>query len=506
MGFLSDNELEYEDDNVGTDVDTPPGSPNLAATHAQTIAENLTADFHELNSRTVRNYAALCCQEFGLTDSDKDDILRISQMHTHLIAVRQYTRVVALTRSVHRMVLESFLESSEFKDYITRRVQATFLDAELPTYVRGCTSRLIQHMQANPASWRIPPIVHANFISSKAFWKAVGAIASNFRGDMRRKIKKSINENWDIGAFAKKLCVKGYQPTLDHWRRFALLRCYMHDWEELPVRRGKGRLMPFWAFIDTKMDKLRVKCTKPTEAATRKAVKEMLKANLKDDRRRYVGPASGAIQLPANIQLPEWQRDHAQAVKDMLLYVVDANPEDDVDDDGDVDGGGDERGSGDFEGVRGDDTHMEEDQSSHTAAGHDAHNIRTGRVLVPDTQDTATGTDPQSNTSLGNSGSSLGSPGTSQRVSPASETQSSIMASFVPGTPRLGTSQVRAETQPIASGSDGIPGQNGQTGWAGGSLVDRRTRTPHAASSPASHVVPYRATRSRASHQLNTIP
>lgn len=37
------------------------------------------------------------------------------------------------------------------------------------------------------------------------------------------QIKKAMTDNSDIGALAKKLCVKGYQPTVAHWRRFALL-------------------------------------------------------------------------------------------------------------------------------------------------------------------------------------------------------------------------------------------------------------------------------------------
>jgi hypothetical protein len=64
-------------------------------------------------------------------------------MHTHLIAIRQYARVLGLTYNVNRLLTESFLESVEFKDHVTRRIQATFLDAAIPTYVRGSTSRLI---------------------------------------------------------------------------------------------------------------------------------------------------------------------------------------------------------------------------------------------------------------------------------------------------------------------------------------------------------------------------
>ncbi|CCO38197.1 hypothetical protein BN14_12363 [Rhizoctonia solani AG-1 IB] len=142
----------------------------------------------QVNNTVARDYAALCCEEFGLTDSDKADVLRVSQMHTQFIAIRQYTRVVALTQHITQSLTESFLLSTEFKDHVTRRIQATFLDATIPTYVRGSTARLIQHMQENPGSWRIPRAVHAHFVNSKAFRKAVAAVASNFRGDMRRKV------------------------------------------------------------------------------------------------------------------------------------------------------------------------------------------------------------------------------------------------------------------------------------------------------------------------------
>ncbi|KAF8608024.1 hypothetical protein BDV93DRAFT_240120 [Ceratobasidium sp. AG-I] len=264
--------MEFEP--VQSDPDTPPGSPRLAATHARAIADTYTLDNSEINTQVLRDYASLCCEELGLTDVDKDDVPRTSQMNPHLIAVRQYARVVSLTHNVNRLLTESFLESAEFKDHVTRRIQATFLDADIPTYVRGCTARLIQHMQENPASWHIPPVVHAHFVNSKVFRKAVAAIASNARDDMRRKIKKSMTDNSDIGAFAKKLCVKGYQPTVGHWRRFALLRCYMRDWEKLPVKPGKGRGMSYWAFIDTKFDELQLQCAKPTEKETQRLIEE----------------------------------------------------------------------------------------------------------------------------------------------------------------------------------------------------------------------------------------
>lgn len=44
MGFLSDTEIDFGEDGSDGATPSPPGSPQLAATHAQAIAENLAAD------------------------------------------------------------------------------------------------------------------------------------------------------------------------------------------------------------------------------------------------------------------------------------------------------------------------------------------------------------------------------------------------------------------------------------------------------------------------------
>jgi hypothetical protein len=56
MGFLSDTEIEFEAEDQ--DVNTPPPSPRLAATHAQTIAENFRAvpsEFSEYFNASIFN-------------------------------------------------------------------------------------------------------------------------------------------------------------------------------------------------------------------------------------------------------------------------------------------------------------------------------------------------------------------------------------------------------------------------------------------------------------------
>ncbi|KAF8694704.1 hypothetical protein RHS03_08130, partial [Rhizoctonia solani] len=315
MGYITDSKLEFEDKQ---DPVSPPNSPQLAATHAQAIAKKVASINSDPGNTVARDYAALCCEEFGLTDLDKANVVRVSQMHAQFIAIRQYTQVVALTQHITQLLTKSFLLSTKFKDHVTCCTQATFLDATIPTYVRGSTACLIQHMQENPGT--------------------VAAVASYFCGDMRRKIKKSMVDNLDIGALAAKLCVKGYQPTNKHWRCFALLQSYMANWEKLLCHPGRGRGTPYWSFIDTKLDKLQIRCTKPTKAATEAAVKSVLKGILKRDQEWHIGPASGPTKLPARSQIAEWQRNHAKAVANMLEYTVEAYP--DKDDNKDAPNGG----------------------------------------------------------------------------------------------------------------------------------------------------------------------
>jgi hypothetical protein len=43
-------------------------------------------------------------------------------------------------------------------------------------------------MTENPAAYKIPDAVQLNFMHSKTFSSAVGAVLSNTRGEMKRKV------------------------------------------------------------------------------------------------------------------------------------------------------------------------------------------------------------------------------------------------------------------------------------------------------------------------------
>jgi hypothetical protein len=112
----------------------------------------------------------------------------------------------AVSQQVQQSTVASFLESAEFKEHITRRLQAGLLDPNVLHFVQGTTARFVvsvfclllfsadnlfqRHMTENPASYKIPEAVQLHFMHSKSFSSAVGSVLSNKRGEMKRKVIK----------------------------------------------------------------------------------------------------------------------------------------------------------------------------------------------------------------------------------------------------------------------------------------------------------------------------
>jgi hypothetical protein len=55
------------------------------------------------------------------------------------------TKLAVLAARHQQSVVDGFLDSSDFKDTVTTRLQATLLDPSLPYYVAGLTPRLVVH-------------------------------------------------------------------------------------------------------------------------------------------------------------------------------------------------------------------------------------------------------------------------------------------------------------------------------------------------------------------------
>ncbi|KAJ1300389.1 hypothetical protein OPQ81_005208 [Rhizoctonia solani] len=109
----------------------------------------------------LATFADECCKEFGLADALKEDVLRTAKLPPHLLLLRLHARTVAFGEHVQTTQVNSFLTSREFKETITRRLQAGLLDPHISHYVNGTTAQFARHIIENPASYEIPMAVQA---------------------------------------------------------------------------------------------------------------------------------------------------------------------------------------------------------------------------------------------------------------------------------------------------------------------------------------------------------
>ncbi|KAF8601805.1 hypothetical protein BDV93DRAFT_228042 [Ceratobasidium sp. AG-I] len=303
MGVLSDDdELDYEQDEH-----LPPPLP---APRRQPRRPNVQP------ASEITTFANLCCEEFGLNDSLKSDVLQCSKLSPPFMMVRLYARLLSFGQDVKQSTVGSFLDSAVYKEHITRRLQCGLLDPNILYYVQGTTSRFVKHMIKNPASYQIPEAVQAHFMHSKEFSKAIGETLSSFRGEMKRKIDKSLEERQDIYSLCQKLAIRGFQLSEDHARRISLVRMYLFDYNKIIWSSSKTR-KTFWDWFDDKLTKFR----KQTEDEQ----EESLDKNIRRDKRRYPVPPNNQQSFPAMVHAPEWQTHVSIATMAMCDYHSDPN-------------------------------------------------------------------------------------------------------------------------------------------------------------------------------------
>ncbi|KAG9075470.1 hypothetical protein FRC06_010072, partial [Ceratobasidium sp. 370] len=127
---IEDDELEFEDEHQYGQNDGQ-GDPTVQSA-------SVNADTNDLLS-----FANQCCEEFGLNDALKDDVFRSCKLPVQFLMVRLYSRVLSFGKDVKKNTVDGFLESSTFKNHISRRILCSLLDPNLPFYVQGTTSRFV---------------------------------------------------------------------------------------------------------------------------------------------------------------------------------------------------------------------------------------------------------------------------------------------------------------------------------------------------------------------------
>ncbi|KAG9081888.1 hypothetical protein FRC06_005347 [Ceratobasidium sp. 370] len=264
MGVLSDedDDLDFEDD--------VPLPPRPSRSHVTT--SNVQQRGGPVSD--IIAFTNACCEEFGLSDVLKNDTLKCAQLPLQHLLMRTYTRVLSLGQQVKHSNVSSFLNSTEFREHITRRPQCSILDPNILFYVEGTTARFVKHMIANPGVYQIPADVQENFMHSKEFLSAIGDVFSNYQSEIRRK------------------------------------RMYLDQYNTIVWAPKDRKKKSFWDWLD---DELVLFYKLPEVAQVDK-----LQKNLRKDLQQYPIPSSGMSMFPPVVHVPEWQADVSLTTLEML--------------------------------------------------------------------------------------------------------------------------------------------------------------------------------------------
>ncbi|KAG9090806.1 hypothetical protein FRC06_000868, partial [Ceratobasidium sp. 370] len=291
MGVLSDedDDLDFEDD-----VPLPP-----RPSRSRVTVSNVQQRGGPVSD--IITFTNACCEEFGLSDVLKNDALKCAQLLSQHLLVWTYTRVLSLGQQVKHSNVSSFLNSTEFREHITRRLQCSILDPNILFYVKGTTARFVKHMIANPGVYQIPADVQENFMHSKEFSSAIGDVFSNYRSEIRRKVEKGSNEHLDIYSLCPTLPMRGFQLTDQHALRIAFIRMYLDQYNTIVWAPKDRKKKSFWDWLDDKL----VSFYKLPEVAQ----VDKLQKNLRKDLQRYPIPSGGMSMFPPIVHVPDWQAD-----------------------------------------------------------------------------------------------------------------------------------------------------------------------------------------------------
>jgi hypothetical protein len=67
----------------------------------------------------------------------------VLQLPLQFLLIRLYSRTAAVGQQIQKSTAAAFLDSADFKEHITRRLQAGLLDPNILHYVRGTTARFV---------------------------------------------------------------------------------------------------------------------------------------------------------------------------------------------------------------------------------------------------------------------------------------------------------------------------------------------------------------------------
>ncbi|CUA69526.1 hypothetical protein RSOLAG22IIIB_14056 [Rhizoctonia solani] len=315
MGFASSEIPDEEYANAPADQTSQPAL-NSEQEGAQTLTSaEVQPEWSSQQLESFTDWADLCCIHYGVSDHNKNDVIEKSALSTHRLLIALFAKVTAGEVDRANAVVAAFPKSRAYKDQLAPRIQATLLDPKLKFYVKGVTSRIVRHIQLNPAAYGVPREVQETYLHQKPFRLDIGKTCSSFRGEKKRKIDESIEEKEDLYTLTRKLCSTTTEATSELADRVALLRHYMQKWIETPSTAETPRTT-WWTFMDSKLEKLwtirKNETAQQHQNRIQKAFSSAVTADLKE-----FPPSKQVKRFGRGVRLTQWQLNVGAAVQEM---------------------------------------------------------------------------------------------------------------------------------------------------------------------------------------------
>ncbi|KAG8757353.1 hypothetical protein FRC12_010329 [Ceratobasidium sp. 428] len=137
----------------------------------------------------IVGFARACCKEFALDGALKSDVLRMAHLCAQEPMICVYAQLLSFSQLVKESKANNFLDTPEFKEYITRRLQCSRLDPNTPYYVQGHTSRSVKHIIKNPGAYQVSAAAQEHFMHCKDFLSSCGDVLTLFCSEFKQKFK-----------------------------------------------------------------------------------------------------------------------------------------------------------------------------------------------------------------------------------------------------------------------------------------------------------------------------
>ncbi|KAG8795704.1 hypothetical protein FRC12_010941 [Ceratobasidium sp. 428] len=312
MGAMSDS----SDDDLDFEAEAPRQAlpPQVRTSHSR---PNIPG---RPQPNDIVGFARACCEEFALDGLLKSNVLKTAQLSTPELMIRLYARLVSFGQHIKQSNASGFLDTPEFKEYITRRLQCSILDPNIPYYVQGHTPRSVKHIIDNPVAYQVSPAAQEHFMHGKDFSSGCGDVLTQYRSEVKRKFKqldKGIEEKLDIYTLCQRLVPQGYQLTEAHALRMSFVRIYLADYNQIVWKpKDPNRKKSFWEWLD--LVKLAEFHGLSDEAQDRR-----LRRNLRKDLVQYPVPPGGVQSFPVHVNMQDWQAEISITMLEMAEHEID---------------------------------------------------------------------------------------------------------------------------------------------------------------------------------------